>query len=325
MADLSVLANIPGYGAYVAKSQLNEQQGVQDLQKIGSLVQLRNSMLAQQNASREQQRQTALQTAIAAIPPEKRNAETILPLVKQYGSPMEALKLESDIESRKEARAQQAAVATQNYELRKATLEQQRELALQRAQDKKDQDAINNSFKQRQLEMDAQHREAMRLLGQQNLELRKDIQAAKEAPGGGGLTPENAGKVSMSQQAVDGIGKVRSIIFSEDGKSLNKGLIGAMNLPVVSGLPGNSQARIARTAIRNAVEAKLRIETGAAATESEVERTLARFLPTIGDTPESAKYKLDELEKFFKTSLSLTKGVKPAAQNAEDPLGIRGH
>ena len=138
-----------------------------------------------------------------------------------------------------------------------------------------------------------------------------------------GLTPENAGKVSMAQQAVEGIGTVRGIIFDKSGK-LNRGLVGAMNLPIVSGLPGNSQARIARSAIRNAVEAKLRIETGAAATESEVERTLARFLPTIADTPESAKFKLDELEKFFKGSLALTKGVKKPASDESDPLGIRG-
>ena len=126
-----------------------------------------------------------------------------------------------------------------------------------------------------------------------------------------GLSPENAGKVAMSQQAVEGIGTTRGIVFDKDGK-LNRSLVGAMNLPIVAGLPGNSQARIARSAIRNAVEAKLRIETGAAATESEVERTLARFLPTIADTDESAKFKLDELDKFFKSSLSMTKGVPGA-------------
>jgi hypothetical protein len=59
------------------------------------------------------------------------------------------------------------------------------------------------------------------------------------------------------------------------------------------------------------VEAKLRLETGAAATESEVERTLARFLPTVADTEDSAKFKLDELQKFFKSALSITKGAKP--------------
>jgi hypothetical protein len=81
---------------------------------------------------------------------------------------------------------------------------------------------------------------------------------------------------------------------------------------------------VARSAIRNAVEAKLRIETGAAATESEVERTLARFLPTVADTPDSAKFKLDELEKFFKSSLSMTKGVKAKKDAANaDPLGLR--
>lgn len=128
-------------------------------------------------------------------------------------------------------------------------------------------------------------------------------------------SPENAGKIAMGRQAIEGIGTTRGIIFDKDG-NLNRALVGAMNLPIVAGLPGNSQARIARSAMRNAVEAKLRIETGAAATEPEVERTLARFMPTVADTKESAKFKMDELEKFFKSSLSITKGAgqAPAAQ-----------
>ena len=121
-------------------------------------------------------------------------------------------------------------------------------------------------------------------------------------------TPENAGKIAMGRQAIEGISTARGILFDKEG-NLNRGLIGAMNLPIVSGLPMNSQARIARSAMRNAVEAKLRIETGAAATESEVDRTLARFMPTVSDTKESAKFKLDELDKFFKSSLSITKGA----------------
>ena len=140
----------------------------------------------------------------------------------------------------------------------------------------------------------------------------------KEPKADAGLSPENAGKVAMSRQAIEGIGTTRGIIFDKNG-NLNRGLVGALNLPIVSGLPGNSQARIARSAMRNAVEAKLRIETGAAATEPEVERTLARFMPTIADTKESAKFKLDELEKFFKSSLSLTKGIGPAVPAAATP------
>jgi len=144
-----------------------------------------------------------------------------------------------------------------------------------------------------------------------------------------GLTPENAGKVAMSKQSRDAINTVRGIIFRKDG-SMDRAIVGAMGLPVVAGLPMNSRARIARSAVRNAIEAKLRLETGAAATESEIERTVQRFMPTIADTEESAKFKLDELDKFFASSLSMTKGIpgEPAATTPtpeadNDPLGIR--
>jgi len=138
-----------------------------------------------------------------------------------------------------------------------------------------------------------------------------------------GLTPENAGKVAMATQAIEGVDVARSKIFDKDGK-INKGLLLAISVPGTTGLPGHSDARIARSAIRNAVEAKLRLETGAAATESEINRTLDRFMPTVADTAESAKFKLDELQKFFRSSLSQTKGMKvnkPTEGN--DPLGLR--
>ena len=127
-----------------------------------------------------------------------------------------------------------------------------------------------------------------------------------------GQTPENAGKISMSQQAVEGVQTMRKLLFDDKG-NINKALLFAMTVPGTTGMPGNTNARIARSAMRNAVEAKLRIETGAAATESEVVRTLDRFIPTVMDTQQSAAFKLDELENFFKGALSQTKGVKPTA------------
>ena len=48
MPTLSSLANIPGYGAYVAKREMNDQQGMQDLQQASALLQLRNAIQGQQ-------------------------------------------------------------------------------------------------------------------------------------------------------------------------------------------------------------------------------------------------------------------------------------
>jgi hypothetical protein len=130
-----------------------------------------------------------------------------------------------------------------------------------------------------------------------------------------GQTPENAGKVAMAQQAITSVDEFRGRVFTEDGR-LKRGVLAAMMTPGAAGMPGNEDARIAYSAIRNAVEAKLRMETGAAATEPEVQRTINRFMPTPFDTKASADFKLGELQKFFSTALGQTKGVRGPKQPA---------
>ncbi len=48
MPSLDALANIPGYGAYIAKKQMNEQQPMQDIQQASALIGLRNAIQSQQ-------------------------------------------------------------------------------------------------------------------------------------------------------------------------------------------------------------------------------------------------------------------------------------
>jgi hypothetical protein len=55
MADLGALAKIPGYGAYVARTQMNEQQGLQDMQQASALLNLQQQMRAQQQDSKLRQ------------------------------------------------------------------------------------------------------------------------------------------------------------------------------------------------------------------------------------------------------------------------------
>ena len=56
MPNLSALASIPGYGGYIEKRRLNEQQGMQELQQYGTLMQLQANMQAQQKSAKEDQR-----------------------------------------------------------------------------------------------------------------------------------------------------------------------------------------------------------------------------------------------------------------------------
>lgn len=272
-----------------------------------------NEMVAREDmaddAARRQQAMLLLQRQDA----ERRMAEE-----RAFRASENAANREAAERRAKEAAIQRADEFRQTHEIKLGQLDLQRDAMLQRAASDAEKRRVDEWYKAQRLEADRQSR----LMDERFKALGLEIRASKASPQEGGMTPENAGKVAMAQQSVEGIGTVRSKIFDKDGK-LNVGLVAAINTPIVAGLPFNTDARVVRSAIRNAIEAKLRLETGAAATESEVERTLARFMPTPADTSESAKFKLDELEKFFKTSLSQTKGVKPQVPVENDPLGIR--
>jgi hypothetical protein len=253
--------------------------------------------------------------------------------LKQRAQEAQAMRAERAAELQQRTADRQAALQQKAMEVelaygqRQEALDQRRAEFQQRTADANARAAFEQKYKLDQAKV-AQEREMWnRYFAQQGLDVKKML-AEQKKPAEQGQTPENAGKVAMADQSVQSIQVARGKIFDKNGK-LNRMLIGAVNLPIVAGLPGNSEARIVRSALRNAIEAKLRLETGAAATESEVERTLARFMPTIADTDESAKFKLDELEKFFKNALSITKGAKPAQPGAaapnNDPLGTRGN
>lgn len=82
MAD--PLLSIPGLGGYLAQKQRNEQQGAQQLQQYGTLVQLQNAIQTQKQAGEDRQRNEAMMAEIAKIPPEQRNKATVLPIIMKY-------------------------------------------------------------------------------------------------------------------------------------------------------------------------------------------------------------------------------------------------
>ena len=145
-------------------------------------------------------------------------------------------------------------------------------------------------------------------LGIKNRELtaKEKVEAAK---GEAGLAGESAGKISMADQAIIDLRDARKLLFDEKGE-LNRGLVAAMNIPFTAGMPFNSAARSAYSKIHNAVAAKLRIETGAAATATEVEGILNRFRPAVSDPSDVARERLDRLEEFMNTTIDQTKGVR---------------
>jgi hypothetical protein len=129
----------------------------------------------------------------------------------------------------------------------------------------------------------------------------------------GGLAGESAGKIAMADQAIIDLREARKLIFDDKG-NLKSETILALNVPFTAGAPGHEDARKAYSKLYNAMEAKLRIETGAAATEREIKSILNRFLPSVGDIPTPAVVtdRIDRLEAFFNTTIDQTKGVRPA-------------
>lgn len=306
MTTLSSLANIPGYGAYVAKREINEQQDMQNLQKLGALVQLKQHAERQRQAVVESQRQAQIQAEMAAAPtPEAKRA-----VAMKYAAP-DAILRATQPDKPVSQPAEPPDIQLVNF-YNGLPANDPRKPLIKRVLDAKSYKAPppEKTFPvittpEGVFERRPEGLVQLKVPG-------TDKPLTQKPTAAEGLTPENAGKVAMAQQSVDAIQDFRKLVFDKSG-SLNKGVVAAMSVPFFAGLPGHTEARTARSKIRNAIEAKLRLETGAAATESEIQRTLARFLPTLADTKESAETKLKDLETFFKTSLSLTKGI-PQAQ-----------
>lgn len=329
------LADVPGLGAYLEKRRMNEARPLQELQQAQAAVGLMGALRQQQLAEQEMAREKQVRGALANTNGDPEKAMAIL---IQSGNVAGAAKLAPLVEARRKA----THVLTPGAQLvtneggvvasvPPRPAEDPEIVRLQKYLSTLPEGDPGRGPVQKRIQMlgerqggvnvysgtptagvDAQGNPVFFQPSAQPGVPPKIIPGVRPQPkpkDEAGLTPENAGKVAMAQQAIAGVGTVRGLLFDKSG-NLNRGLVMAMSIPGTTGLPGNTNARVARSAIRNAVEAKLRLETGAAATQSEIDRTLDRFLPTVGDTPQSAAFKLGELENFFQMSLAQTKGMK---------------
>jgi len=172
------LASIPGYGAYVARRQMNEQQPMRELQQAGGVLSLQKII--------EQQGQEAqLRKALAES---GGDPDAALKAALVSGNVGAASKLSPIIQARetaatrKEAQAQRAQQFVMNLQLRQETLDQRREEFLRRTEDagertkfeqwykgeslknRQAQDAISNQLRAQGIE-----------LQRQGLDLRRDI------------------------------------------------------------------------------------------------------------------------------------------------------
>lgn len=129
-------------------------------------------------------------------------------------------------------------------------------------------------------------------------------------PRPGALTPESAAKAQLVEQALGYMPTIRSLFLGDDKEPVvNRSNVAnaAVRMPFTEG-------RKASTLILDAVEAKLRAESGAAVPETEVKRIAKRYIPQVGDNDSTIITKLNNMESFLSgTSAKINRGrTKPS-------------
>lgn len=131
------------------------------------------------------------------------------------------------------------------------------------------------------------------------------------------ISSEVAGKIALMDAASPGVKDARKI-FTQPWGVTETAQSAAANLPIVGDLSMVSgDIGIAQRNVRAAVEATLRVMTGAAAPEPEVQRYLQMFMPNSRDTQASANQKLNLLEDFMANAKkTVTQGRVPVIPQA---------
>lgn len=127
-----------------------------------------------------------------------------------------------------------------------------------------------------------------------------NIAAGMEPVPGGPADSQNvadASKTAMIESAMQSAQAFGEMIMP--GGKVDRGLIGQMqaNVPF-------SEGRQARVLIKDAIEAKLRAESGAAVPDSEVSRAAERFMPSVLDNEATIQQKMALLQEFLSDAMT---------------------
>lgn len=110
----------------------------------------------------------------------------------------------------------------------------------------------------------------------------------------GRLSPSEAGKGGMYEQARKDSSLVKDYFLDEKGEPNFKNIALATELPFVGVIP-KSPGGAAHNAMDGIIQAFLRAETGAAATPSEVKNIKSRYMPSVTDSADLVKKKINSL------------------------------
>lgn len=270
------LYDVPGLGGYLAAVDRNQAQGMQGLQQASTVLTL-------QDAMQKQAREQAYRSEVAGA----RDDASRMAVAAKYASPDKLIDVQQRGIDRKTQLEQSAIQFAQQMDLRRETLEQNRDLALSRAADKAAQDAINNEFKQRQLVLDEQNKHFQQYLAQQGLDIKK-LMAGREKP----LT-EFQGKSALygsraatSDRTLNQLEETISLTGLATKESLQ-------NTPVIGGVLGAAANKVlsadqqkVEQAQRDFVNAVLRQESGAVISQPEFDNAKKQYFPQPGDSKE---------------------------------------
>jgi hypothetical protein len=140
--------------------------------------------------------------------------------------------------------------------------------------------------------------------------------------GGGGVTakpgaptPEKAAKEQLVTQALSYMPDIKQMILGTDFE--NKPSVDRSTVLNAETRMPFTKGRQASTLILDAVEAKLRAESGAAVPETEVKRIAKRYIPQVADDDATIIMKLNNMEKFLQgTQDKMQMGKTPQAKGA---------
>jgi hypothetical protein len=285
MAD--PLMQIPGLAGYLAATQRNQGQGMQQLQQAQAVMGIQDAM---QKRAKEQE----YLSAVGALG-ENPSTEALSGVVARF-NPEKGLEIRQRAEEKNTAAADRKAAAEQsalqfsmNLDLRREALEQQRDLSLQRATDKATQDAINNDFKARQLVLDEQNKRFQQYLAQQGFDLKKLIAENKPEKPITEFQGKNAlygSRAAMSDRTLNDLEEKISLVGLATKESLqNTPLIGgALGAAANKALSADQQK--VEQAQRNFVNAVLRQESGAVISAQEFDNAKKQYFPQPGDSKE---------------------------------------
>lgn len=124
---------------------------------------------------------------------------------------------------------------------------------------------------------------------------------------------DTAGKMGMLQSGLDAITQVQKMLMPNGEPDMQTYKVLAQmdaNLPWTTG-------RQVGSLIDDAIEGKIRIESGAAVPDQEVKRMAKRFKPSVTDQPELIKQKLTRMETYLRGTIELLDPNKNYGKNVE--------